>query len=374
MDPRVEALATVLVKYSLGMKAGDWVVIQSPILGEPLADACTRVILQEGGHPTTLFTSEAIAETTFRTASDEQLQFISPLTRVSVEEADGRIAIRAPSNTRTLTGIDPTRMAVNGEATGPLQEMMMRRAAEGTFRWTLTAYPTPAGAQDANMSLREYEDFVYGAGLLTESDPVKAWKAVGERQKRLIDWIAPRKEVHITAPGTDLYLSVEGRTWMNDEGRKNFPGGEIFTGPVEESVHGVVEFSFPGYHAGREVEGVRLVFQDGVVTEASARAGEGFLHEMLGMDEGARRLGEFALGTNPGIRQFTKNTLFDEKMGGTLHMALGRAYPETGGVNRSALHWDMVLDLRKDSVVTVDGEVLSRNGEFQILREALAAR
>lgn len=373
MDPRVEALAAVLVNYSLSVKAGDWVVIQSPILGEPLADACTKAVLEAGGHPSNLFSSEIISETTFRTANDEQLQFISPLTRAIFEQADARIAILAPRNTRALSGVDPSRMSISSQAAKPFQELMMQRTAEGTFRWTISAYPTPAAAQDANMSLRQYEDFVFGAGLVSEPDPIQAWKDVGERQTRLVDWITPRKDIHITAPGTDLRLSVEGRTWLNDDGHKNFPGGEIFTAPVEDSVQGVVEFSFPAFYSGREVQGVRLVFKDGVVTDASARGDESFLHEMLGMDDGARRLGEFAFGTNPGIKQFTKNTLFDEKMGGTLHMALGAAYPESGGKNMSALHWDMVLDLRRDAEVTVDGELFSKNGEFQVLREALAA-
>jgi aminopeptidase len=374
MDPRVEALATVLVNYSLGIKAGDWVVIQSPILGEPLADACTKAVLQAGGHPTAVFNSELVAETTFRTADDGQLQFISPLTRMIVEQADGRISILAPCNTRTLSGIDPARMALSSRAAGPLRDTMMQRSADGRLNWTVGVYPTPAAAQDANMSLRSYEDFVFDAGLLGEPDPVQAWKAVGERQSRLIDWITPRREIHIIAPGTDLHLSVEGRTWINDDGQKNFPGGEIFTAPVEDSVQGVVEFGFPAFFGGREVQGVRLVFNDGVVTDASARAGETFLHEMLDMDEGAKRLGEFAFGTNPGIQQFTKNTLFDEKMGGTLHMALGLAYPETGGTNTSSLHWDMVVDLRNDSEVTVDGDVFSRNGQFQVQWETVADR
>ena len=373
MDPRVEALATVLVNYSLGVRSGDWVVIQSPILGEPLADACTKAVLQAGGHPTTLLTSEVIAETTYLTANDEQLQFISPLTRTTVEEAVGRIAILAPRNTRALSGIDPARLALSSQASGALQQTITRRTAEGDFNWTIGVYPTPAAAQDANMSLRSYEEFVYASGLLGEPDPVQAWKEVGERQARLVEWITPRREIHIVAPGTDLYLSVEGRTWLNDDGHKNFPGGEIFTAPLEDSVHGVVEFTFPAFYSGREVQGVRLVFDGGIVADASARTGESFLHEMLSMDDGAKRLGEFAFGTNPGIRQFTKNTLFDEKMGGTLHMALGMAYPETGGTNTSSLHWDMVLDLRRDSEVTVDGEVFSRNGEFQVLREALAS-
>jgi aminopeptidase len=374
MDPRVDSLAAVLVNYSLSVKPGDWVVIQSPLLGEPLADACTRAVLKAGGNPTTLFTSELINETTYRTANDEQLRFISPFARATIEHADARISILAPSNTHALSAVDPTRLALSRQAAGPLQELMLQRTAEGSFNWTISAYPTQAAAQDANMSLAAYEDFVFGAGLLGEPNPIEAWKAVGERQARLIEWITPRKDIHILAPGTDLHLSVEGRTWLNDEGRRNFPGGEIFTAPIEDSVNGTVEFSFPAFYAGREVQGVRLAFKDGIVTDATARGDESFLHQMLAMDDGAKRLGEFAFGTNPGIQQFTKNTLFDEKMGGTLHMALGAAYPESGGRNKSALHWDMVLDLRKDAQVTVDGELFSLNGEFQVLRETLAAR
>jgi aminopeptidase len=267
--------------------------------------------------------------------------------------------------------VDPAKMAIAARAAEPLLETMMRRTSDGSFKWTIAAYPTPAAAQDANMSLRAYEEFVFGAGLLHTPDPVAAWKELGARQQRLVDWITPRKEIHISGPGTDLRLSVEGRTWINDEGEKNFPGGEIFTAPVEDSVQGVIQFTFPAFHAGREVPGVRLVFEDGRVREATSKADQEFLDQMLSIDHGARRLGEFAFGTNMGIQTFTKNTLFDEKMGGTLHMALGKAYPECGGTNKSALHWDMVYDLRNGGEVTVDGELFSRNGEFQVLQKEL---
>lgn len=374
MDPRLQSLAKVLVEYSVGVQPGHWVVIQSPILGEPLADACVRAVLEAGGHPSVVFTSETISETHFLYATEDQLRYISPMTHVMFEQADARIGLLAPRNTRALSNVDPSRMAITSKASHPLQEMMLRRTAEGSFNWTIAAYPTNAAAQDAMMSLREYEAFVFGAGLLDRDDPVAAWREVGERQQRLIEWITPRQEIHIVGPGTDLQLSVAGRTWLNDDGRKNFPGGEIFTAPVDGSANGYIEFTYPAYYGGREVNGVRLVFRDGVVTDATARSDQPYLEQMLNMDDGARRLGEFAFGTNPGIRQFTKNTLFDEKMGGTLHMALGAAYPESGGTNVSSLHWDMVYDLRQGSEVTVDGELFSRNGEFQVLRELLAAR
>lgn len=216
------------------------------------------------------------------------------------------------------------------------------------------------------MSLHDYEEFVYGAGLLFEPDPVQAWKNLAARQQAIINWLSDKQTIHITGPGTDLTVSVAARTWINDTGHENFPGGEVFTGPIEDSTQGVIQFTFPAFYQGREVTGVRLAFERGVVVEATATSDEDYLNKMLDMDAGARRLGEFAFGTNPGIQTFTKNTLFDEKIGGTLHMALGRAYPETGGENVSALHWDMVYDLRGGSEVTVDGKAFSRNGEFCI--------
>ena len=371
MDSRLKSMADVLVNYSIGVKPGDWVVIQSPILGEPMVDACVRSVLEAGGHASPQLTSEVISETQYLYAGEEQLGFISPMSRIMYDQADSRISILAPRNTRGLSSVDPAKMAIAARAAEPLLETMMRRTSDGSFKWTIAAYPTPAAAQDANMSLRAYEEFVFGAGLLHTPDPVAAWKELGARQQRLVDWITPRKNIHISGPGTDLRLSVEGRTWINDEGKKNFPGGEIFTAPVEDSVQGVIQFTFPAFHGGREVPGVRLVFEDGRVREATSKADQGFLDQMLSIDDGARHLGEFAFGTNMGIQTFTKNTLFDEKMGGTLHMALGKAYPECGGTNKSALHWDMVYDLRNGSEVTVDGELFSRNGEFQVLQKEL---
>jgi aminopeptidase len=339
MDPRVQAMADILVNYSVAVRPGDWVVIQTTTLGEALADACARAVFQAGGNPTVLLGSEELQETKLREAGDEQLSFVSPLNRVVVEQADVTMLILAPTNTRVLSNADPARIAVQSRASEPLMETQMRRAAEGSLRWTIAQYPTQAAAQDAGMSLRGYEDFVYAAGLVHQADPVEAWKALGKRQEHVVEWLSDKQTVHIAGPGTDLTLSIAGRTWISDDGHENFPGGEVFTGPVEDSVNGVIQFNFPAYLRGREVTRVRLDFKDGVVVDASAGGDGAFLHQMLDLDEGARRLGEFAFGTNPGIQSFTKNTLFDEKIGGTLHMALGRAYPETGGRNISALHW-----------------------------------
>ena len=242
----------------------------------------------------------------------------------------------------------------------------MERAAKKELKWTGTVYPTPAFAQDAEMSLREFEDFVYDAALVHEPDPIAAWQAVSRDQQRLVDWLADKREVRLLGPDTDLTLSIAGRSWANCDGHENFPDGEVFTGPVEDSAQGQVRFSYPACIAGREVEDVRLWFEDGKVVRATAAKSEDFLVAMLDTDEGARYLGEFAFGTNQGLQRFTKNILFDEKIGGTIHMALGNGYPETGSENRSAIHWDMICDLRQGGEVWVDGELLAKDGQFMV--------
>jgi aminopeptidase len=250
-------------------------------------------------------------------------------------------------------------------------ELFMKRSSlpdddPKKLRWTGTMFPNDASAQDAEMSLLDYEDFVFAAGKLDEKDPVAAWRALGEAQKKLADRLMQGKEMHIKTPnGTDIRFGIEGRTWINCDGHENFPDGEVFTAPIEDSTEGVVCYSFPAVHGGREVHDIRLVFKEGRVVDASAKRNEEFLISMLDQDEGGRCLGELALGTNYSITDYTRNTLFDEKIGGTFHAAVGAAYPESGGKNKSGLHWDMVCDLRQGGVVKVDGETITENGVFQ---------
>lgn len=366
MDSRVLKMADVLVRYSADVHPGDWVIIQTSPLGEPLGVACVEAVLRAGGHPSLLLESEEAAGVILREGSQEQLEFVSPLRELMVERMDAVIRISAPANTRALGDIDPARIAAQRRADTATQSIYNQRAATGSLRWVGTQFPTQAGAQDADMSLREYEDFLFGACFLNEANPIAAWKDLYRRQQRLVDWLSDKSTVHITGPDTDLTLSIAGRTWINSDGHRNFPSGEVFTGPVETATEGRIRFSYPAYMRGREVTGVCLEFKDGKVVNASADSGEDFLLQMLDMDEGARFLGEFAFGTNYGIRRFTRNTLFDEKIGGTIHMALGRAYPESGSHNVSALHWDMVYDLRTGGEVTVDGTTFSKNGQFQV--------
>src|ERR671920_1619602 len=245
-------------------------------------------------------------------------------------------------------------------------ETSMKRAAEGSYRWSLTLFPTHAYASEAGMSLAAYEDFYYRACLATNEEPLTAWQRQSDQVKRLAAWMEGKEEVHITGPDTDITLGVADRTFIPCVGEHNMPDGEFFTGPIEDSVNGHVAFSFPATYGGREVTGVRFRFEDGKVVDASAERGEDYLIQMLDSDEGARRLGELGIGTNYGIAEATKEVLLDEKLGGTVHLAIGASYPESGGVNDSAVHWDMVCDLRQGGSITVDGEELQRNGQFVV--------
>jgi aminopeptidase len=281
------------------------------------------------------------------------------------ETIDCYFGIWAEENTRHLSGVDTKRLSIHKAARRPTFDIFMKRAARGELKWCGTQFPTEASAQDAEMSLSEYEDFVFRAGLLDHPDPVASWKKVSERQQRLVDFLNGKRDYHVVAAnGTDVRMSVAERTWINCCGHENFPDGEVFTGPVLDSADGVINFSFPAVHTGRECDGVKLKFKNGKVVDASAEKGQDFLYSMLDADAGSRFLGECAIGTNYGITRYTRNTLFDEKIGGTVHFALGAGYPETGNTNESGLHWDMVVDLRQGGFVEIDGTKVNVDGKF----------
>jgi aminopeptidase len=327
--------------------------------------ALDREVLRVGGHPIVVMAPEACEEILYRHGSDAQLAFLNPLEVQEVEAADVAIHVLAAQNTRALSSIDPQRQAVRGKARRLLMDQFLQRAAGGSLRWVVAQFPCQAMAQDAHMSLAEYADFVWSACFLDRPDPRAAWQAQSESQARLVDYLNGVEELHIDTPaGTDMHLAVAGRTWINCAGRENLPDGEVFTGPIEDATKGIVCFDFPAVHGGREVRGVRLRFRAGRVVEASAEQGEEFLIRMLDQDDGSRVLGEAALGCNYAITRHTRNTLFDEKIGGTFHLALGTSYPESGGRNQSGLHWDMVGDLRQGGRVEADGRLISENGRF----------
>lgn len=362
-DGRLDRLASVLVNYSTAVQKDDLVVITGDPVSMPLVEAVFEAVLKAGGHPTWVPRSASLNEIFVDVASEEQLRFVNPLQSHLIETVDVQIAFWAEVNTKAMTRFDPGRQALMSKARQPLLKRFMERAATKDLRWTGTLFPTAASAQDAERSLRQYEDFVFRAGLLHLDDPIAAWKTIGESQQRVCDWLNTRKELRFRAPnGTDLRVGIDGATWINCCGKENFPDGEVFAGP--QDVNGVVQYTFPAVHGGREVHDVRLEFRDGRVVNASASKGEEFLVKMLDMDEGARGLGEIAIGTNYAITEYTRNTLFDEKIGGTFHAAVGAGYPESGSSNQSGLHWDMVCDLRTGGTIEADGEVFHRDGRF----------
>jgi aminopeptidase len=363
-DPRTQGLAQILVRYSTEVKEGDVVSIDGESAAAPLLLAVYEEVLQAGGNPVLNVALDGQIAAYFKHASDKQLEWISPFAEWMVDNADVRIAIGASTNTRELSSVDPARQTLRQSVTGDLMARAMKRSAEGDFRWVYTLYPTSAYASEAEMSLADYEDFYYGACLADDADPLGAWRRASEETERLCDWIQGKEEVRVTAPGTDITLGVAGRTFIPCDGRMNMPDGEFFTGPIEDSVEGEVSFHLPAVIGGREVSGVRLRFEAGKVVEASAERGEEYLVALLDTDAGARRLGELGIGTNYGIDRGTREILLDEKIGGTVHMAVGTSYPESGGENESAVHTDLVCDLRLGGKLEVDGVVMQEDGRF----------
>jgi aminopeptidase len=366
MDPRVKKLAKVLLNYSLKLEKGKWVKIQGEVATLPLMTELYEQAIQLGAHPFLNVIVPEAQESFLKHATDEQMKFISPSVKLEVDKMDAYIHIWGGSNTRHLSGIDPKRQAAVQQYQRKLRDKLFKRIGDKELTWVGTLYPTHASAQDADMSLRDYEDFVYRAGHVHSGDPVKHWKKVEKEQNRLIKVLDQIDQLHILSNDTDLKMRVKGRKWINCCGTENFPDGEVFTSPLETSVEGYIRYSFPAVYAGREVEDVRLEFKKGKVVNESAGKNQAFLTSMLDMDKGARFVGEVAIGTNYEIKRFSKNILFDEKIGGTCHLAVGASIPESGGKNKSSLHWDMICDMKRNSEITADGKVIYRNGKFTI--------
>ena len=365
-DSRIANLAKVIVDYSVKVKPNDQVFLTATPAAKPLIQEIYKLILQRGGHLTPIIDLPGMSPIFYQYANDEQLSYVPPVMKHVIETFDVRLAISSETNTRELSNADPAKQARRARAWRPLSQTFMDRSASGALRWNVTLFPTDAFAQDADLSLADFEDFVYGACLCDQPDPVAAWQEVARKQQILVDWLAGKEEVHLVGPDTDLTVGIAGRSFVNCCGDKNMPDGEVFTGPEETKINGHVAFSFPAIYQGREVSGVRVWFEDGVAVKWTAAKNEEFLTQMLTTDEGSRRLGEFAFGTNFGIQRFIKNMLFDEKIGGTVHMAFGGGYPETGSTNRSAIHWDMLCDLRAGGEVTVDGELFAKAGKYML--------
>ncbi len=349
----------LILDYSLEVKAGESVLVQSSQLATPLLLALQRAMLQRDVLPVLRTNIHGQAENFVRYASDSLMERESKLGLLNYQHVNCRIVIEAPGNTRALSNVAPERSQRMSHINVPMQEHSQKH-----HRWMVCRYPTDALAQDANMSLEDYTNFLADAVGLNHAEPVQFWKERGLKQAALAERLARSQHIHLKAPGTDLELLVSGRTWQNGRGLHNLPCGEVFTGPIENSANGHVRFHLPSSVAGREVRGAFLRFKDGVVVEATADTGEAFLNKMLDSDAGARRLGEIGIGTNYNIQQGSMSILFDEKIGGTVHLALGRSYENTGGVNQSAIHWDLICDLRQGGELYADGELIQKNGHF----------
>ena len=368
-DIRVSRYAKILVEHSTRVKPGDRILLEGTTAAEPLLRELYIQILEKGGHPHLMMALPGTMpfsqdEMYLTYANDSQLDFVPTFYKLAYEQFEGRVRIHSATNTKGTTNIDPSKIARRAKATGVITDAQFRRGATDEFKWCTTLYPTEAYAQEAGMSLMEYEDFVFGAVHANEENPIAIWNQVKENQKSAAEFMKGKNQVILRGSNVDLTLSVKGRTFINSYGTHNMPDGEIYTGPVEESVNGWVKFTYPANYGGTSVEGAELTFSNGRVTTANATKNLDFLLKTLDSDERSRYLGEFAIGTNFDIQKFTGNILFDEKIGGSFHMALGNGYPETGSKNKSVIHWDMICDLRTDSEILVDGELFYKNGQF----------
>ena len=356
--PDPAAFAELLCDYCLEVQPGQQVVVRSSTLAAPLLSELQTALLEREAWPQLRIELPGQAEAYWQSARDIHLDSCSPLELAEARDTDAAISIQAPDNARALTDVDPARMARAARARGEVREAAMRR------RWNVTLWPTPALAQQAGMATSDYAAFVARALFLDRDDPVAAWRELSAFQAGLVERLSKASTLRIEAEGTDLTLDVSGRTWINSDGRRNMPSGEVFTGPHEHSAEGHITFSIPTSPGGVDVAGVTLEFREGRVGAAHAERGEAYLREMIAADEGAARLGEIGIGSNFGIDRPTGTILLDEKLGGTVHLALGRSYPETGGDNVSAIHWDLICDLRGGGRLTADGEVIQQDGAF----------
>ena len=372
MDPRYERLAEVVLDHSLALKPGQVLRIEAEAVAAPLFLPLHREAIKRGAHAYAAIDLGGLKELLVAHGSEDQLSFVSPIALRELDTIDAAITVWSETNTRSFSRADAERRKRQLAADQQLAMRRRDRISRGEIRWCGTLCPTDAHAQDADMSLEEYEDFVFRACHVLDSDPVGHWRRIGERLQARAAELGTVRELRIVGEDTDLAVVVEGRTWRPAYGIQNLPDGEVYTSPVETGINGTIRFGFPAIFGGREVDDARLRFEDGRVVASEAAGGEPYLKALLGMDEGAAAAGEIAFGLNYEIDRFTRNILFDEKIGGTMHLALGMGFEDLGGRNRSALHLDLICDLRREGEVYADGELIWRSGSF--LREPEPAR
>ena len=368
MDKKtIEKYARILVEYSTNVQKGDLVLIRAEShLCQPLVKEVYKQVLEQGGHPIVRCSVEGLSETFIKYANDEQLAYIDPVTKLEYEKVDKLISIGAPLNVKNMARANAQKMAKRSSATRDLSTLMLNRAAKGELAWVIADFPTNALAQEAKLSLDEYGEFIENACYLDLDNPIAKWKSICKEQDRIVDILNGTKKLHIIGEKTDITFSVEGRKWVSCSGLNNFPDGEIFTSPVEDSANGEIYFDFPAIYRGNESHKIWLRLENGKVVDAKAEKGEEFLLSMLDMDAGSRFVGEIAIGTNDRVKDVTGNILFDEKIGGSIHMALGASYPETGGKNESGLHWDIIKNMKENSKIFADDKLVYENGKFVV--------
>jgi len=366
MDNRVKKHAEVLSKYSLDLKKGEKMIIAGDIVTLPLIKESYRLAVELGALPQVMINSEELKEILLKGGSEEQIKYVPDSIKKAFETVDVVLSFFGGANTRMLSNVDPEKLKLSAQGSSEITRIFVERVAKKELRWCATMFPNQANAQEANMSISEYEDFVYGAGYIDKKDPIAEWKKMEKKQEGICNILNGKKHLRIVSRDTDLKMSIEGRRWVNCCGKVNFPDGEVFTGPIEDSVEGHIRFSFPGIYGGREIEDIQLTFERGKVINAMAAKGQELLEQLLETDKGARYVGEIAAGTNYNIKKFTKHMLFDEKIGGTVHLAIGRSIPESLGKNQSAIHWDMLCNMKKDGEIYADGELVYKNGKFLI--------
>ncbi len=365
MYQELNQYAQLLVNYCVSVKKGDKVLVDSTTLAEPLLREVYREILRAGGHPHVRMMMRGQETILMDEAQDHQLSYVSPLYEKAMREFECYIYVRAPYNLRDTQDVDPEKRKIFRNALKPIREQYFRRTGNGEMRRTLCQFPTLANAQEAGMALDYYQDFIFKACKLDQDDPIAAWKALGARQQVIVDKLNSTNTMRYVGPDTDITFSTQGRTWINSDGRTNMPSGEVYTSPVEDSVNGTIRFSYPAIYMGNEVEDVQLTVRDGQVVEWAAARGKDFLDTVFDLP-GARRFGEAAIGTNYDINRHTNNILFDEKIGGTIHMAIGQSYAQAGGKNESSIHWDMISDMTQGGRIYADDELIYQDGKFLI--------
>lgn len=358
--------AKVLVEYSTDVQKGDIVIIRAESQAQPLVKAVYEEVLKKGANPICKISLPGIAESYFKYASNEQLEYLDPFSLNEYKTAHKFISIGAPYNTKNMAKVDPEKLAKRSSANKPLSKTLLERAAKGELSWVICDFPTEALAQEGKMSLDDYTEFLFNACHLYENDPVSKWKEIGKKQDKLVEYLNKTSKIRYVGEKTDLTFSTEGRKWISCCGLNNFPDGEIFTSPVEDSAEGEIYFDFPQIYRGNEAKGVWVRLEKGKVVEAKAESGEDFFKKMITQDEGASFVGEIAIGTNKEIQQITGNILFDEKIGGSIHMALGASYPEAGGKNESGLHWDLIKNMKNGGKIYADDILIYENGDFLI--------